>query len=236
MKSHWVTLTAADGAAVDAFVAVPGAGPAAGVIVLQEIFGVNAFVRQVVERLAEAGYTAIAPDLFSRQERRVELDSSVEVERDRAMQLMAGLDQGMAISDAITAGAYLRANHALCDGRVGAVGYCLGGRLAYLLAARGEVQAAVGYYGVGIEKALAEMSSKSAPMLLHVAGDDHLCPPAAQQQITTGLRAFSDRVEVTIHDAVGHGFARTGGPAYNPTAARRADAATLAFLSSTLRG
>src|ERR1700730_11498016 len=189
MSGHDISVTAGSGAEFTAFLSVPTArsqaARAPAVLVLQEIFGVNAFVRGVCDRLADAGFIAIAPDLFWRQEAGMQLSES---DLERALHLLQGLDQEEAISDCSDAVAYVRALPN-CSGRVGAVGYCLGGKLAYLMAMRSNVAAAVSYYGVGIEGVLDEAKAITAPLLLHIAAEDELCPPPAQ---TTIHRALED--------------------------------------------
>jgi carboxymethylenebutenolidase len=176
MSGQDVSVRAANGAEFTAFLTVPAARSestrAPAVLVLQEIFGVNAFVRGVCDRLADAGFIAIAPDLFWRQEPGIQLSES---DLEPALRLLQGLDQEEAISDCSDAVAYVRALPN-CSGRVGAVGYCLGGKLAYLMAMRSKVAAAVSYYGVGIEGVLDEANARTAPLLLHIAADDALCP------------------------------------------------------------
>ena len=229
MSGHDISVRAANGAEFTAFLTLPTersrAARAPAVLVLQEIFGVNAFVRGVCDRLADAGFIAIAPDLFWRQEAGVQL---AESDLERAIQLLQGLDQEEAISDCSDAIAYV---HALpnCSGRVGAVGYCLGGKLAYLMTARSKVAAAVSYYGVGIEGVLGEAKAITAPLLLHIAAEDALCPPSAQATIHGALEEIPG-VVLDTHAGVGHAFARRGGEPYVPQAAERADATTLMFL------
>jgi carboxymethylenebutenolidase len=233
MSGHDVSVRAANGAEFTAFLTVPTersrAARAPAVLVLQEIFGVNAFVRGACERLAAADFIAIAPDLFWRQEAGVQLSES---DLERALRLMAGLDQEEAISDCSDAIAYVRALPN-CSGHIGVVGYCLGGKLAYLMAARSKVAAAVSYYGVGIEGVLGEAKAITAPLLLHIGAEDALCPPSAQAAIQGALKGIPG-VILDTHAGVGHAFARHGGATYVPQAAERADASTLAFLRQHL--
>jgi len=234
MSGKNIRLSAGGGAEFTAYLATPDTQPrtacASAVLVLQEIFGVNAFVRGVCDRFADAGFIAIAPDLFWRQEPGVELS---EKQLERALCLLQGLDQEQAIDDCSEAIEYVSA---LPDfsGRIGVVGYCMGGKLAYVLAARSKVDAAVSYYGVGIENALGEAKSSTAPLLLHIAGEDPLCPPSAQASIYAALENVAG-VRINTHPGVGHAFARHGGATYVPEAAENADAATLAFFRQQLR-
>jgi carboxymethylenebutenolidase len=235
MSGRDVTVRAADGGRFGAYLAEPPARPAPGIIVLQEIFGVNAYVRGVVDHLAAGGFLAIAPDLFWRQEPNVKLDGSIAADRDRAMALFKGLDERLAVEDGAAAVRFLRELAPACTGNIGVVGYCLGGKLAYLIAARCEIDAAVSYYGVSIQAALDEASRIRAPVLLHIAGADHLCPPQVQAQIIDSLAPYHDRIQIHVHPGAGHGFARTGGATYDPVAAGHADTLTAAFLERHLR-
>jgi carboxymethylenebutenolidase len=234
MPGQNISLRAGSGAEFTAYLAAPDTqlqtARASAVLVLQEIFGVNAFVRGVCDRFAEAGFMAIAPDLFWRQEPGVQLS---EKQLEQALRLLQGLDQEQAIDDCSDAIGYISA---LPDfsGRIGVVGYCLGGKLAYLLAARSKVDAAVSYYGVGIENALGEAQSLTAPLLLHIAAEDPLCPATAQASIYAALENIAG-VRIEIHPGVGHAFARRGGATFVPEAAENADATTLAFLRQQLR-
>ena len=234
MSGQNIILNAGSGAGFTAYLAAPDSQPqtarASAVLVLQEIFGVNAFVRGVCDRFADAGFIAIAPDLFWRQELGVQLS---EEQFDQAMRLMQRLDQDQAIDDCSNAIEYISA---LPDfsGQIGVVGYCMGGKLAYLMAARGKVDAAVSYYGVGIQDALGEAKSLTAPLLLHIAAEDVLCPPPARASIYAALENVAG-VRIDTHPGVGHAFARRGGSTYVPQAAERADATTLAFLRQQLR-
>lgn len=211
-----------------AYLALPSRPNGGGVIVLQEIFGINANIRAIADSFAEAGYNAIAPDLFWRQEAGVELDPASEPDRERATTLMKGLDQPLAIVDALAAAANLRGLPG-ANGTVGAVGYCLGGKLAYLLSMQPGIDAAISYYGVAIQAALDQVGQVTAPLLLHIAELDHLCPPEAQAAIEAAVSGY-DHITVMRYPDVGHAFARRGGAAFNEQDAERADSATLALL------
>ena len=228
-----VEVTIPDAGTMSCYMAVPSQPNGPVLVVLQEIFGVNAYIRSVVDRFADAGFVAIAPDLFWRQAAGVQLDASSEADRDRAAVLMRGLDTDLAVTDA-------KAALAFAQGRVNpaaplfAVGYCLGGKLAFLLATRGAVDAAVSYYGVGIHNVLGEVENITGRVLLHVAQEDHLCPPEAQAEIAARLEVLGERAQVLTHPGVGHAFARFGGAGFNADAAERADQATLGFLRKGL--
>ncbi len=215
------------------YLARPGlTGAGAGVIVIQEIFGVNTEMRRICDWLAKEGLVALCPDLFWRIEPGVCLTDDTEEEWGRAVELMQAVDVDLAVEDIRAAIAALRAR-AECRGSVGAIGFCLGGLLAYLTAARTDVDAAVGYYGVGIQDRLGEADRISAPVMLHIAGQDRFVPAEAQQAIAAGL---GNRNEITLHSYPGmdHAFAREGGAHYDAEQAAVANARTIAFLREHL--
>jgi carboxymethylenebutenolidase len=233
MSGSFVEVPIAAGETMPAYY-VRGSGemPMPGIVLLQEIFGINANMRETAATFAQLGYDVIVPDLFWRQEARVDLDPSSEQDRERATSLMKGMDVELAIEDSLAAAAYLRALSG--DSRkIGAVGYCLGGKLAYLLAMGRGIDASVSYYGVAIQGALDEADDLGAPLLLHIAERDHLCPAEAQAAIH---RSFdnNDKVRILDHPGVGHGFARQGFPSFDPEAAGRANQATAEFLTKHL--
>lgn len=226
-----ITIKAFDGGEFDGYLALPASGYGPGIVVLQEIFGINSFMRSVADWYAAHGFVALCPDLFWRMERGVVL---TEDDRPKAFQLYQDLDEAKAVEDSAAALELLR-KHAACSGRVGAVGFCLGGNLAYLLSVRFKPDCAVGYYGVSIEKSLDEAKNLSNPLLLHIAGADQFCPPDAQAQIHATLDA---NPLVTIHDypGLGHAFGRTGGEHYDAGGAELAHLRSLEFFVSHLAG
>lgn len=218
----------------DAYIALPASGYGPGIVVLQEIFGVNQFMRDVCDWYAAHGFVAICPDLFWRQERGVDMTDKTEAEWQKAFALYQGLDEGKAVEDSSAAVEFLR-KHPACNGRVGAVGFCLGGNLAWLLSVRFKPDCAVGFYGVSIEKTLNEAGNLSSPLMLHIAGKDQHCPPEAQKQIHDALDSNS---LVRIHDYPdqGHAFGRPGGEHYDAKSAELADLRTLEFFVRHLAG
>ncbi len=226
-----ITIKSFDGGEFDGYLALPASGYGPGIVVLQEIFGVNSYMRSVADWYAAHGFVALCPDLFWRMERGVEL---TEADRSRAFSFYQQLDEAKAVEDSAAALEFLR-KHSACSGRAGAVGFCLGGNLAYLLSARFKPDCAVGYYGVGIEKSLDEAKNLSSPLMLHIAGKDQFCPPEAQAQIHAALDA---NPLVTIHDYPdeGHAFGRPAGEHYAPAAAELANLRSLEFFVSHLAG
>jgi carboxymethylenebutenolidase len=229
-----VTIKSFDGGEFDGYLALPAGGYGPGIVVLQEIFGVNQFLRDVADWYAAHGFVALVPDLFWRQQRGVELTDKSEADWQKAFALYKGLDEAKAVEDSAAAVEFLR-RHPACSGRVGAVGFCLGGNLAYLLSVRFKPDCAVGYYGVSIEKTLNEAKGLSSPLMLHIAGRDQYCPPAAQKQIH---EALDSNPLVTIHDYAeqDHAFGRSGGEHYDAKAAELAHLRTLEFFVRNLAG
>jgi carboxymethylenebutenolidase len=229
-----VTIQSFDGQPFDGYLALPPNGQGPGIVLLQEIFGVNEVMRDIANWYASRGFVVICPDLFWRQQPGIQLTDKTQEEWNRAFELYKGLDEAKAVEDAAAAMAYLR-QHPACNGKVGAVGFCLGGKLAYLIAVRFNPDASVGYYGVGIESALEEAANLHCPLMLHIASEDKFCPPAAQAQIHAALDANS---LVTIHDYAGrdHAFARIGGEHYDAHDAELANLRSLEFFVRNLNG
>ena len=227
-----VTIQASDGGEFQAYLALPGGGSGPGIVLMQEIFGVNQVMRSVADWYAARGFAVICPDLFWRQEPGIELTDQTEDDWQKAFELYQGLDEAKAVEDTAAAMAYLR-NHEGCTGRVGGVGYCLGGKLAYLLAARHDPDCSVGYYGVGLETALDEAKDIKTPVTLHIATNDQFCTSEAQAKIHAAL---DGHFYVTIHDYArqDHAFARRDGAHYNAAAAELADLRTLEFFVKNL--
>jgi carboxymethylenebutenolidase len=228
MSGTWVDIESGEGA-FGAYVVQPGGTARGAVVVIQEIFGVNENVRGKCAWLAREGFMAIAPDLFWRLEKRVELTDKSEAEWARAFDLMKRFDQEKGVGDIQKTIDHARSGAA----KVGAVGYCLGGLLAYLTACRTNVDAAVGYYGVSIEQRLDEAKQLRKPLMLHIAGKDQFVPKAAQDAIEAGLE---DNPLVTLYTYAeqDHAFTREGGAHYDAHAAELADARTVAFFKQHL--
>jgi len=222
-----------DGNEFDAYLAMPASGYGPGIVVLQEIFGVNNYMRSVADWYAAHGFVAVCPDLFWRLERGVQLTDKGD-DWNKAIEYYQRLDEAKAVEDGAAAVEFLR-DHSACNGRVGAVGFCLGGNLAYLLSVRFKPDCAVGYYGVSIEKTLDEAKNLTAPLMLHIAELDKFCPPEAQAQIHAALDSNS---LVTIHDYPNqdHAFGRPGGEHYDAAAAELANLRSLEFFVRNLAG
>ena len=228
MAGSYITVPASDRmGSFRAYLAKPatgGSGP--GIVLLQEIFGINPYIRSVADLYAEEGYVVLAPDLFWRLEPGVELGQG-EADRTRALDLYGRFDAGKAMEDIDATVAALRALPEV-KGRVGALGFCLGGKLAYLAAARdGLVDAAVSYYGVGIEKELALAPRVRCPLVLHFGELDKNSPPEAIEAIRGALAGRPD-IEIYVYPGADHAFARPAGMHFDKPASLMAHSRSIA--------
>lgn len=227
-----ITIPAKDGGQFKAYVAMPAKLPAPTVIVIQEIFGVNEGIRGKCDWLASEGFIAVAPDLFWRIEPGVQLTDKSDADWEKAFDLMNEFKIDTGIED-LKAVKHTFKGHANSTGKVGCMGYCMGGKLAYLMGCRSTVDASVGYYGAGIEKLLAEANNATGQIMLHFAEADEYVPTTAQDKIKA---AFADKKNMTLHTypGVGHAFTRVGGKHYDADMATLADARTVEFLKKYL--
>jgi len=214
-----------------AYTSQPVSRATAAVIVIQEIFGVNEGIRAKCDEWASKGYLAIAPDLFWRIRPGIELDPDIPEQMQEAFGLFGQFDQDAGIRD--IEATIREARKMIGGGKVGAVGYCLGGRLAYKTATRTDIDASVGYYGVGIDALLGESHAIARPLMLHIPMDDGFVPPEVQQKMHAGLDGHP---RVTLYDYPGldHGFAAQMGKRRNEEGARLADGRTEAFFAQHL--
>ncbi len=215
-----ITLTAEDGHELSAYRADPAGSPRGGLVVIQEIFGVNAHIRSVCDRFAETGYTAIAPAMFDRVERGVELDYDSEgIAKGR--EIRGSLDWDGPVRDVAAAAA------AIADaGKTGAIGYCWGGSVAWLAATRLGLPS-VSYYGGQIVEFLEE--TLEVPVMLHFGSEDPVIPPEDVDKI----RVARPDVPVFMYQA-GHGFSCDARASYNEESAKFALTRTLEFLAENL--
>jgi carboxymethylenebutenolidase len=213
------------------YLAEPATPNGAGIVVIQEIFGVNAGIRRKCDKLAAEGYLALAPDLFCRLKPNVELDPDVDSEFKTALELMGRFDQDEGVRDIEATIRYAR-NTEGCT-KVGVVGYCLGGRIAFMTAARTDADASVGYYAVGIDNLLREKHAIANPLMLHIPTGDHFVGPEAQKAMHEGL---DDHPKVTLCDYPGldHGFATEIGKRRDEQGAALADRRTAEFFAEHL--
>jgi carboxymethylenebutenolidase len=231
MPSSYTTVRADDGRSFAAYVAIPAVGSGPGLVLCQDIFGVDAQMRALADRFAEEGYVVFLPDLFWRLEPGVEIDPSGG-DSERAHALNQRFDSSLGLRDIGSTVAALRA-HAAFRGKVGAAGYGLGGRLAILCAAERHVEGVVSYCGVGLERVLDALARVEVPMVLHIAGDDARTPPAVIDTIRKIVARNLD-VEVYVYPGVDHGFSSPGRESFDAPAAGMAYTRTIALLRRVL--
>lgn len=230
MTNNRLLIPSHDDAAFPAYMALPEHGPGPGIVLIHYICGVNRVMRQLADDLAAQGYCVVVPDLYWRQGDNIALiDDPARpdpAEQQRALALNEGFDDGNGILDLEATVAWLR-THPQCNGKVGVLGYCLGGRLAFVMATRSNVDCAVSYYGVRLEEHLHHRLK--APTLCHVAGQDYLVQAPTRAAIVGSLQA-DPLATVTVHGGVSHAFALPGGQNYATSAAQMANEASAAFL------
>ena len=229
----YVTIKAADGGSFQAYHAAPAdSGKAPGIVLIQEIFGVNKVMRDQADAYAAEGYHVLCPDIFWRIEPGIDITDQSQAEWDKAFELFNSFDVDKGVEDLKATLTHLKAMEG-CSGKAGSVGYCLGGKLAYLMATRSDADCNVSYYGVGLDDLLGEASNITKPYLNHMASEDGFVPKEAQAKIKADL---ADNPQVTLHVYEGqdHAFARQGGAHYDAAAAKTANARTTDFFKTHL--
>lgn len=213
---------------IPAYVARPEGTPRAAIIVQQEIFGVDPGIRRKADSWAAEGYLAVAPDSFWRQKPGIELSPYVEAEMQQALDHMMAHDFDLGMRDLEAVIHWIRREEGVP--KVGLVGFCMGGKIAYMVAARTDIDASVGYYGVMIDQMLGEKHAIARPLMLHIPTADHFVDAAAQKAIHDGL---DDHPRVTLWDYEGldHGFAAEIGARRDEAGAELADQRTAQFFA-----
>src|SRR5712672_3125063 len=227
-----IIIEGGDGA-FGAYISRPRTLPAPAVVVLHEVFGVNADIRKTCDELAAQGFIAVAPDLFWRQEPGVDLSVTSEPDWQHGLRLYQAYDRDAGAQD-VKDTADVVAKLPECVGTVAVLGYCLGGLMTFLTAVRYSVDAAVAYHGGDTEKYLGEVDGLKAPLLMHLAEEDEFISKSAQAEIKT---AVAGKPNATIYSYPGqhHAFARHNGAHYNAAAAKLANGRTSEFLNQQLR-
>jgi carboxymethylenebutenolidase len=232
MNDH-VTIKGHDGAFA-AYIARPKTSPASAVVVLQELFGVNADIRKHCDELAVQGFLAVAPDLFWRQEPGVDLTVTSEADWQHGLRLYQAYDRDAGVKDVKDTIDAVR-NLPECNGKVALLGYCLGALIVFMTAVRNDgIDVAVWYHGGDTEKYLVEVDGLHAPLLMHLAEEDEFISKAAQAEIKAAL---AEKPNATVYSYPGqhHAFARHNGAHYNAAAAALANGRTSEFLNRQLR-
>lgn len=231
MNGRNVSIAASDGGKFDGYLTLPKSAKAPGVVIIQEIFGVNDHIREVVDEYAREGYLALAPDMFWRIEANVQLGyTPEEVQKARAYRPKFNIELGVR-----DIGATIKTLRAMpeCDGKVAVVGYCFGGLMAYLAAARTDVSAASCYYGGGIDTFIGEATAVKCPIQFHFGAKDAAIPPEVWDKVRGAFKERND-AEVFVYDGAEHGFNCTRRASFHPEAAKLARSRTLDLLRRTI--
>lgn len=222
-------IEADDGRTFSAYVSVPSRPNGNAIVLLQEIFGVTSTIRRVADRYAQDGYMVYAPDLFWRLEPGIELSHSTE-DIQRAMSLLKRFDEGAGLLDIAQTVSHIRKLPGFY-GKVAVTGLCMGGRLSFITCARLNIDAAICYYGVGIEQNLDDVKDLKCPIILHFGCKDEYVPRLTQESIKARLDD-SSYATVYFYEEAGHGFYTRGDPATIEVAHKR----TEEFLQRVLGG
>jgi carboxymethylenebutenolidase len=221
------------GGRLSAFVALPATLPAPGLVLLQEVYGVNRFMRRIAGYWAAQGFVAVCPDVYWRMKPGIVLDPETPGHREQALATGGRLDVDLAVRDVAGLVEQLRGAKE-CSGRVATAGYCLGGKLAYLVGTRGAADCNVSYYGVGIEAHLDEAAKLARPLLMHMGEADPWTPEAVRARLKDAFGA-SPLVTMHLYPETGHAFAREGAATDVPAMRELANGRTRAFLEANLR-
>ena len=232
-RSNTLMMDSADGSgSFSGYLALPPSGRGPGLVIAQEIFGVNKPMRDIADAFAKQGFVVLVPDLFWRLAPNVELGYTPE-DWQKAFGYFQRFNVDTGVDDIQTAITTLR-EQAFVSTHVGVMGFCLGGKLAYLSACRTDADVAIGYYGVGIEDALDEARHLHCPLVLHIAQLDKYCDEAAQDKISRSL-GHRDDVQLWLYPDADHAFARPGGEHYHQRSADLALERSLSALQSALK-
>src|SRR5271155_260154 len=222
------------GGTFTAYIARPKTSPAPAVVVLQELFGVNADIRKHCDELADQGFLAVAPDQFWRQEPGVDLNVTSEADWQQGLRLYQAYDRDAGVKDIKDTIDAVR-GLSECNGKVALLGYCLGALMVFMTAVRNDgIDAAVWYHGGDTEKYLGEVDGLHAPILMHLAEEDEFISKAAQAEIKVAL-AKKPNATVYSHPGQCHAFSRHNGKHYNAAAAHLANGRTSEFLNRQLQ-
>jgi carboxymethylenebutenolidase len=231
--SEKIAIRTRDGGTMSCYMAKANKESAPAIIVIQEIFGVTKFLKSSADWLAAQGFHAVVPDLFWRLEPDLELNDRDPEQKQKAFKLFGEFNQSQGIEDLKDVVSHLKTDKAV-SGKVGCVGYCLGGLMAYLMACRSEVQTSVSYYGVGIDEHLSEADNIKAPTMLHIAGKDAFVPAEKLQKIKNVLDP-NPLATIHVYPEMDHAFCRVGGEHYDKETADTANTRTLQFFAENLK-
>jgi carboxymethylenebutenolidase len=205
-----IKITATDGSgSFDAYLAEPKNKPAGAVVLIQEIFGVNQSMRETAEQIADLGFFVVVPDLFWRIEPNVDITDKSKAEWDKAFALLNAFDAAKGIEDLK---ATLAAARKLpgSNGRAGTMGYCLGGRLAFMMAEQSDADINVSYYGIGLDALLGDIGKVMKPLVVHIADEDGFFPAEGRAKVVEAAKAHP-HMTTYVYPKADHAFARVGG-------------------------
>jgi carboxymethylenebutenolidase len=228
-----VNVKATDGSgSFAALVVEPARKPAGAIVLIQEIFGVNDSMRETAAQVADLGFIAVVPDLFWRLQPGVNLTDKSEAEWQAAFDYMNRFNQDLGVEDLKATLAFARGLPG-SNGRAGTMGYCLGGRLAFMMATRSDADVNISYYGVGIDGLLGELGNVHKKLVVHIAENDKYVPPEAQARILEGTRG-NTHIETYVYPGADHAFARVGGTHWHGLSATIANGRSAAALAAAL--
>ena len=227
-----ITIPATDGSgSFSAYLVEPKTKPAGTVVVIQEVFGVNQAMRDTTAWAADLGFIAVCPDLFWRIEPGIDITDRTEAEWKRAFELFGMFDQGKGIDDLKATVAAARKLPG-ANGKVATMGYCLGGRLAFMMAEQSDADANISYYGVGLDNLLGDLGKVTRPLVLHVADRDEFFPPEGRAKVLEGVRGHAGIAAYTY--PADHAFARVGGTHWDGRSAAIANGRSAEALVAAL--
>ncbi|KMQ80229.1 Dienelactone hydrolase family [Candidatus Burkholderia pumila] len=216
----------------DTYIAYPSQANAPAIVVIQEIFGINADMRETCDAYAQQGFVALCPDLFWRIEPNVELTDQTDAEWQQAFKLYNAFDVDKGVEDIAATIGFARTLPQV-QGKIGSVGFCLGGLLSFLTAARTDVDVSVSYYGSRMDQKLNELLNIKVPLLLHLAEEDEFIPADARNRIIAAVQGHAN-VEAYTYPGCHHAFARHNGKHFDAAAAQLANGRTADFFAKHL--
>jgi len=205
-----VTIQATDGAgSFSAYLVEPKSKPAGVVVLIQEIFGVNQAMRDIAAWVADMDFIALCPDLFWRIQPNIDITDKTDAEWKQAFELFQKFDQAKGIEDLKATVAAAR-NLPGANGKVGTMGYCLGGRLAFMMAEQSDADVNISYYGVGLDGLLGDLGKVTKPLVVHIADKDEFFPPEGRAKVVAACKGHPHIACYTYPNA-DHAFARVNG-------------------------
>ena len=227
-----ITIPATDGSGTfAAYVSMPKTTPTGAVALIQEVFGVNQAMRDIADWVADLGFIAVCPDLFWRIEPGVDITDKTEAEWKKAFELFGKFDQAKGIEDLKATVATARTLTG-ANGKVGTMGYCLGGRLAFMMAEQSDADVNISYYGVGLDGLLGDVGKITRPLIVHIADRDEFFPEAGRKAVVDGTRGHAN-IACYNYDA-DHAFARVNGIHWHGLSAAMANGRSAEALAKAL--